>query len=100
MALIYHITTADAWEKAARQWFYETESLHTEGFIHCTHAHQTALVLQKFFKDVKNVVILTIDTSKLDALLIDDWSESFQDHFPHIYGYLYPEAVVEVKAVR
>lgn len=99
MASIYHITTADAWEKAVRQGFYETPSLQEEGFIHCTHAHQTDLVLQKFFKDVRSVVILTIDTEKLDTPLIEDWSESFQDHFPHIYGYLFPETVIAVTAL-
>ena len=97
MALIYHITTEDAWEKAAGQGFYETPSLHEEGFIHCTHAHQTELVLTRYFKEVKNVVILTIDTDKLGSLLIEDWSPTLQDHFPHIYGYLFPEAVVAVK---
>ena len=52
MALIYHITTEDAWEKAAGQGFYETPSLQEEGFIHCTHAHQTQLLLDKYFKGV------------------------------------------------
>ncbi len=97
MALIYHITTEDAWEKAAGQGFYETPSLQDEGFIHCTHAHQTQLVLEKYFKGVKDVVILTIDTEKLDVLLIEDWSPTLQDHFPHIYGYLFPGAVVAIK---
>ncbi len=96
MATIYHITTADAWNEAKQQGFYEHPSLKEEGFIHCSQENQVAGVLERYFAGKSNLLKLVIDTDKLTSKYIFDWSPSTQDTFPHIYGPINTGAVTDV----
>lgn len=93
MAVIYHITTKEAWTAALEKGIYEASSLHTEGFIHCSEVHQLKVIIEKFYRNKPGCIILTIDPSLLIAPLRSEWSASLQDHFPHIYGRLNTDAV-------
>ncbi len=97
--IIYHITTQAEWEGAKKIGFYEASSLHAEGFIHCSTAHQVDGVLQRYFAGKGPLVKLTIDSDKLHARLQHDFSISLNEHFPHIYGRINLDAVVEVTEV-
>ena len=93
MAIIYHVTTKEAWNAAKKSGFYEAPSLPLEGFIHCSEAHQVPGVLQRFFKGKDNLLKLTIDTDKLKHALKYDLAPSLNETFPHIYGPLNVDAV-------
>lgn len=97
MAVIYHITTNEEWVSAKAAGHYESASLPREGFIHCSEERQIPGVLQRYFSDQQNLLRLTIETEKLTSPLFYDWSPSIEDTFPHIYGPLNPEAVVEIQ---
>lgn len=99
MPLIYHITTSSLWEEANKQGFYEALSLKAEGFIHCSEEHQVKGVLERYFKEQTNLVKLIIDTERLTNDLIFEWSPSTQDTFPHIYGTINLDAVIEVQNI-
>ena len=99
MAIIFHVTTAAEWKTAQEQGFYETPSLKTEGFIHCSETHQVAGVLERYFSDKTGLVKLVIDTNQLTSRYVQEWSPSTQDTYPHIYGPLNLDAVVEVIAI-
>ncbi|MGQ0738746.1 MAG: DUF952 domain-containing protein [Bacteroidota bacterium] len=96
MPIIYHVTTVDEWTKAKQAGNYEHPSLNEEGFIHCSQEHQVAGVLERYFTGKTNLVKLVIDTDKLISKYIFDWSPSTEDTFPHIYGAINADAVVEV----
>ncbi len=96
MPIIYHVTTASEWDAAREKGFYETPSLQTEGFIHCSEEHQVAAVLERYFAGKTNLVKLVIDTDKLTSRYVQEWSPSTQDTFPHIYGPVNPDAVIDV----
>lgn len=96
MAVFYHITSRLAWEEAKKKGSYEHPSLELEGFIHCSQAHQIKGVLERYFEGQKDLVKLTIDPEKLNSRYVFDWSPSVADTFPHIYGPLNIEAVIEV----
>jgi uncharacterized protein (DUF952 family) len=40
LTFIYHITSKEAWQNAQAAGYYSHPSLETEGFIHCSEAHQ------------------------------------------------------------
>ncbi len=94
--LLYHIVAASDWEVYASQDFYETPSLHTEGFIHLSTAAQVPGTLQRFFAGRTDLLLLHIETDKLNAELK---FESVADHgvFPHLYGRLNADAIVAVE---
>lgn len=94
--LIYHIVLPEVWENFKEKEEYEAESLQTEGFIHCSFAEQLDGVLQRYYSNAKNVLILTLDTEKLSSKLINEPSTN-NEIYPHIYGKINKSAIVELK---
>jgi uncharacterized protein (DUF952 family) len=101
--MIFHITFRKDWQAAQAKGEYTTESLHSEGFIHCSNLHQVLPVAEKFYKGQSDLVLLMIDPSRLTSTL--KWEApaggvppglSAGDLFPHIYGPLNLDAVVNV----
>lgn len=95
MPVIYHVTTAADWKAAQQQGFYEHPSLKAEGFIHCSQEHQVAGVLERYFAGQVRLVKMVIDTEKLTSKFVFDWSPSTADTFPHVYGVINIDAVVD-----
>ena len=96
---IYHITTAAAWEKAQTTGAYITDSLSTEGFIHCSTQDQVAGVLDRYYKGQTNLVKLTIEKSKVTSPLIFELATSINEVFPHIYGPINLSAVINAESI-
>ena len=99
MPIIYHVTTAAEWKAAQEKGFYEAASLKAEGFIHCSEDHQVAGVLERYFSGQDNLLKLIIDTTKLTSRYVQEWSPSIRDTFPHIYGPINLEAVIDVEVL-
>ena len=97
MNIIYHITTAAEWSIALEKGFYEAASLTTEGFIHCSKAEQVNGVLERYFKGKNNLVKLIIDTDKLTNDLKFELAPSVNETFPHVYGVINLDAVIEIQ---
>jgi uncharacterized protein (DUF952 family) len=95
---IFHIATAADWAQALQTGTYETSthgaSLDEEGFIHASRADQWERVLDRYYRDVgEPLVLLEIETDLLDV----PWAEeapSGDETYPHIYGQLSVGAVV------
>ena len=96
MPIIYHVTTMENWNAAKQKGYYEHLSLKAEGFIHCSQDHQVAGVLERYFAGQTDLVKLVIDTDKLTSKFVFDWSPSTADTFPHVYGPINSDAVVDV----
>lgn len=99
MPIIYHVTKVADWNAAKQKGYYEHPSLKDEGFIHCSQDHQVAGVLERYFGGQKDLVKLVIDTDKLTSKFVFDWSPSLTDTFPHIYGPINIDAVIDVIAL-
>ncbi|MEZ5427102.1 MAG: DUF952 domain-containing protein [Pyrinomonadaceae bacterium] len=93
---IYHIVLPEIWDKLQNEEFYEAASLRAEGFIHCSFASQIAVVLDRYYKGVPEVLILEIETDKLTSKLVEEPSTG-GEIYPHIYGPINREAVVAVE---
>jgi uncharacterized protein (DUF952 family) len=100
MAHIYHITTQHEWKEEEAKGFYEAPSLNTEGFIHCSEAAQVAGVLQRYYAGQSNLVRLTIDTDRLTSKLQYDHSPSMNEAFPHVYGPINLDAVIDTEIIK
>lgn len=95
--MIYHITTKSEWEFALSIGKYEASSLQTEGFIHMSHEHQIEGVLSRYFQGKTDLVRLTVDETKIIAEIKNELSPSLQESFPHVYGAINLDAVVDVE---
>jgi uncharacterized protein (DUF952 family) len=93
--IIFHITTRSDWEKARTAGSYQADTFAQEGFIHCSTHQQVLPVANRFYHGKQRLVLLAIDTEKLDALLIWENLEGGQENFPHIYGPVNLSAVLQ-----
>jgi uncharacterized protein (DUF952 family) len=93
--IIYHVTTKGEWEVALSNGFYEAPSLYSEGFIHCSEEHQVEGVLKRYFEGKAPLVKLVIDPEKLNQRLQYDFSPKMNETFPHVYGRINIDAIIE-----
>jgi uncharacterized protein (DUF952 family) len=98
MATIYHITLPERWDEARAHGSYRADSLATEGFIHCSDRGQVERSLNRFYKGVPEVRLLAIDPDRLTSRL--EYEPAHNELFPHIYGALNLDAVVDVQTLR
>lgn len=96
MPEILRITPGDKWEQAVAEGEFRSDDLTTEGFIHCSTPEQLPYVYGKFYKGQTGLVVLRIDTEKLKFPLIWENPHERWNVFPHVYGPINPDAVVEV----
>jgi uncharacterized protein (DUF952 family) len=96
MAIIFHITTRNAWDCAAPEGIYLTDAFSVEGFIHCSTRDQVIQVANSRFRGQTGLVLLSIDTDRVTREIVYENLEGGQQLFPHIYGELNTEAVVQV----
>ncbi len=96
MPVIFHVTTTKDWNTAKQKGYYEHSSLKDEGFIHCSQDQQIAGVLERYFVGQNDLIKLVIDTDKLTSKFVFDWSPSLADTFPHVYGPINTDAVIDV----
>jgi uncharacterized protein (DUF952 family) len=98
MATIFHITKRGEWERAKREGIYQTPTLASEGFIHCSRSDQVIRIANTLFHGQMGLVLLEIDTHQVRAEIRYENCEGGQELFPHIYGTLDLGAVVRVLA--
>jgi uncharacterized protein (DUF952 family)/ABC-type cobalamin/Fe3+-siderophores transport system ATPase subunit len=97
--LIYHIVLPKVWEEFKDKEVYEAESLGIEGFVHCSDADQVDGVLQRYYKDATDLVILSIDVDRLSTKPVYEKSAS-DDLYPHIYARINAEAITDAVAIK
>jgi len=96
MPRIFHITTRAAWDEARAAGRYTADSLHSEGFIHCSQADQVAWVANTRFRGRTDLVLLHVDEAAVGAEVRRENLEGGTTLFPHIYGPLPVRAVMQV----
>ncbi|MEH2294612.1 DUF952 domain-containing protein [Nostoc sp.] len=95
MNTILHITKRQQWEDAKILGSYRTDSLDSEGFMHCSKSTQILKVANRFFDNQKELVLLFINYDKVQAEIRYEPAE-IGELFPHVYGELNIDAVYQV----
>ena len=101
---IYHLALRDEWQEAVgRNEPYRRstlgKSLEDQGFIHCSFANQVEMIADLIYRDRRDVLLLVIDPSRVQAEVRVENLEGGRHLFPHVYGALPIEAVVRVDHV-
>lgn len=101
---LYHLALTREWQEALAAGVYRRstrgQTLEQVGFIHASEAHQIAATHQRFYADAGAgaVKLLTIDPDRLTAPLRREAAEPGGERFPHLYGPLTIDAVLQVEA--
>jgi uncharacterized protein (DUF952 family) len=94
MTLLYHITTVQEIERAARAGKYVPENFEVDGFIHCAYSNQLKSVAEARFRGRNDLALVEIDASRLDCHVVES-----DACFPHICGSLPMGAVTAVRTI-
>jgi uncharacterized protein (DUF952 family) len=97
MTIIYHITPRIAWDAARAAGTYAADSLATEGFIHCSTAEQVIATANRLFKGRTGLVLLCIDTTRVNAEIHYENLEGGASLFPHVYGVLAADSIIAAR---
>jgi uncharacterized protein (DUF952 family) len=93
---IYHITTKHAWEEAQLKHNYLPKDFEKDGFIHCSIERQIEGVIERFYQGQTGLIKLKIEKAKVQRPVLFELAEDLNELFPHIYGPLNLDSVVEV----
>ena len=102
--MILHLLSRERWAEAQANGQLVAPSVATEGFAHCSTEHQIVDVANKYYSGATNMVLINIDPKKLVSELQfeqpahPDGSPALphEPMFPHIYGPINLDAVIEV----
>ena len=84
---IYKICKISEWTRAKKQGkFIGTKKDIEDGFIHFSGEDQVKETLEKHYSKQKNLVLLKVETLKLDHLIWEQASDG--NMFPHLYSSL------------
>lgn len=101
MPLIYHIATAADWDEARRVGEYTTStrgrSLAEQGFIHASTERQVDPVANMIYTGLTDLLVLVIDPRRVTSEIKYESVQGWDEPFPHIYGPLNPDAVIEAR---
>lgn len=105
MSLIYHLTPTARWHSWPENQPYLPADFEREGFIHCTSGDELMIkVANQYHQNTPgDHVLLVVDMSKLNESTSPiKWEKSrvFGLDFPHIYGPINRDAVVEVRTMQ
>lgn len=95
MPIIFHIAEREAWNQSQTKQRYRPEMFSVEGFIHCSTAAQVLQVANARFRGRSGLLLLSIDTDRVDAEIRYENLEGGEQLFPHIYGELDRDAVIK-----
>ena len=94
--IILHITQRRNWQLATQMGYYRSDSLDSEGFIHCSLPSQVADVANDFYHGQSGLILLAIAEELLEAEVRYEDCYATGQQFPHIYGELNLDAVVKI----
>ncbi|MEJ5241621.1 MAG: DUF952 domain-containing protein [Anaerolineales bacterium] len=100
--LLFHLVSPQDWQRAQAAGIYRAASLEKEGFIHLSAAHQIRAVHRNLYHDRDDLLLLVIDETRLESPL--RWEppagslspDLNEQRFPHLYGPLNLDAVIQV----
>lgn len=98
--MIIYTATCEEWDKIRTQTEFASEDFYREGLIHCSYPNQTVWVLNKHFRNLEKVILICIDPKLLKAEWISEDIKGEGEEFPHVYGNINTDAIVEVFDIK
>ena len=104
MTFIYHIAAAADWEQARTDGQYTMSTrgltLAEQGYIHASTAEQVAQVANAYYRGVPDLLLLVIDPERVGPEIRYEAVPGQDLPYPHIYGPLNADAVVQARPFR
>ncbi len=92
--IILHCIAEDQWIKVKGNSYYGKELIDNNGFIHCSSIENFWRVAPHFLHIKEKLVLLCIDTEKVEAEIKWEDDGNYGRTYPHIYGELNTDSVI------
>ena len=99
-SVIFHITTPTAWNNFEHQNYFKADSLQTEGFIHTSTIAQLEATAQRYYANENEIIVLHLDANAMQQKIKYEWASSANDFFPHIYGVIEKENILQIQSIK
>jgi uncharacterized protein (DUF952 family) len=96
-SILFHFAARSDWAMAQTGDDYRAPSLESEGFIHLATRAQIPGVIRRHLQGRTDLVRLALDAGRLEPHLCYEWSEASGDEYPHVYGPIPMNAVIDVE---
>lgn len=96
--LLFHIAVATDWAKHTEA--YLSPQFEADGFIHCSTSEQLETVAKQKFRGRNDLLVLSIDPARVRSPIRYENLTGGAEQFPHIYGLLNVDAVVEKRLLN
>jgi uncharacterized protein (DUF952 family) len=92
----YHLVPSLEWSDGDAP--YVPTAFDRDGFVHCTDgAAEVAATANRYYADADDLLVLTIDRARLQALVR---YEDPRQVYPHVYGPIERDAILKVEPMR
>jgi uncharacterized protein (DUF952 family) len=102
--MIFHITDTDTWNDSQLRGEHTGSTrgvdLAVEGYIHCSTAEQWPGVVDRYYADASDLVLLHVDEQLLTSPLVYEQLPGAPEPFPHVYGPINVDAVVTAELLE
>jgi len=98
--MIYHISDKNEWVACDGQTNYFPQRYVKDGFVHCSDKDQVEDVANSMFKGRADLMLLTIDPTKLISKTVYENLSGGDEKFPHVYGAIDKQAIVEISEFK
>lgn len=88
------------YEKIKEKSIFGESLICDKGFIHGCFKEQFHLIAPRFKGRENEYIVMLLDSDKLISEVKLEFSSSLQQNFPHIYGKVNKEAVMDVKSLK
>jgi uncharacterized protein (DUF952 family) len=95
VSIVVHALTKAEWDRFQESGEHRPESLGEEGFVHCSKPGQMVVVADTVHVDDESLWLLALEESRLDAPVRYETNDGGTSAFPHVYGPLTLDAVVD-----
>ena len=93
---VYRVLFNKEWERFQKDRIYKGNGLDKiSGFLHLSNKQQLKKTINIHYKKKKNLVILKIESKKLNKNLVWEFSRG-GEKFPHLYDELHLDDVTEI----
>ncbi|MGN0802868.1 MAG: DUF952 domain-containing protein [Candidatus Faecivicinus sp.] len=94
--MILHCMKKAAWEERRNKECWGKRNLEADGFVHCSSVEYFWRVAPNFADVQEEMVLVCIDENKLNAEVRYEDGENCGRKYPHVYGLINNDAVVDV----
>jgi len=94
--MILHCMRKETWEEIKTNKYFGEKNIATEGFIHCSPVKYMWRIAPNFKDVFDELVLLCIDTDRLEAEIRWEDGDNCGRSYPHIYGLINLDAVTAV----